>query len=191
MPGFFQNDDTLSVEESAPLLTDAFTPGMLLILVGAFVLMQLLKQLNFPVPFMLGPMIAIIIWNLSVGYNFSMNIEFMFAAQILFGIRMGTQLSSLLYQLNSRFVVSMLIQNILLIIGTLVLVVIFQIFTDNHFNDLFLSAAPGGIGQLIVVAVEIGADVAMISSYHIFRIFFIILIVTPLISYILKKKREA
>lgn len=187
---FFQSDSVSVIDDSAPLLTESFITPMILIPVAAVVIMYILKRLKFPVPFMLGPIIAVIIWNLSTGYDFSMNIEFMFAAQILFGIRMGVQLSSLLNQLNGRMIISMLVQNILLIIGTLMLVGLFQIFMDVEFNDLFLSAAPGGIGQLIVVAVEIGADVAMISSYHIFRIFFIILIVTPLINYILKRRRQ-
>ena len=32
-------------------------------------------------------------------------------------------------------------------------------------------AAPGGMSQIVLVAMATGADVAMISSYHIFRIF--------------------
>nr|MDK7245216.1 AbrB family transcriptional regulator [Staphylococcus lugdunensis] len=36
------------------------------------------------------------------------------------------------------------------------------------------------------VAIATGADVAMISSFHIFRIFFILFIVAPIISYLLK-----
>jgi uncharacterized membrane protein AbrB (regulator of aidB expression) len=46
---------------------------------------------------------------------------------------------------------------------------------------LFLGAAPGGMSQIVLVAIETGADVAMISSYHIFRIFFILFLIAPLI----------
>lgn len=177
-------------EETAPLLTDAFMPAMTLIFIGAVVLIKVLGMIKFPVPFMLGPIIAVVIWNMTAAHEFSMNVEFMYAAQVLLGIRIGIQLSSLLYQLNSRMVLSMLFQNILLILGTMLIVGLFNLFTEHGFNNLFLSAAPGGIGQLIIVAVEMGADIAMISSYHIFRIFFIILIVVPLINYYLKWKRR-
>ena len=44
---------------------------------------------------------------------------------------------------------------------------LFQLFINENINDLFLSAAPGGMAQIIVVALETGGDVAMISSYHI------------------------
>lgn len=189
--GFFETDISRTlIDKTAPLLTEVFTLDMLWILALAIFIMLVLNKLNFPVPFMLGPMIAMVIWNMGSGQPFSLNMEFMYAAQILLGIRMGNQVSSLLYQLNGRLIISMVIQSVLLILGTLGLVGLFQIFMDSEFNDLFLSAAPGGIGQLIVVAIEIGADVAMISSYHIFRIFFIILIVVPLINYILSKRNS-
>ena len=56
------------------------------------------------------------------------------------------------------------------------------IFTSHEFTNLFLSAAPGGLAQIIVIAMESGGDIAMISSYHIFRIFFIILVVVPIVA---------
>ncbi|MCD2137060.1 AbrB family transcriptional regulator [Salinicoccus halitifaciens] len=188
----FAADQTVSseAEEPAPLLSEVFEPSMLLIVAGAFILMYIFRLIRFPVPFLLGPIIAVLIWNITTGYHFSLNIGFMNVAQILFGIRIGRQIASLLYQLNRRMIVSMLIQNILLIGGTLLITGIYQMFTVHSFNNLFLSAAPGGIGQLIIVAVEMGADIAMISSYHIFRIFFIILIVTPLVSWYLRYRRR-
>ena len=53
-------------------------------------------------------------------------------------------------------------------------------------NDLFLGAAPGGMNQIVLVAIETGADVPMISSYHIFRIFFILFLIAPLLNYYLR-----
>ncbi len=188
---FFASDQGSSaMEEPAPLLTEIFEPSMVLILAGACVLMYIFKLIRFPVPFMLGPIFAVLIWNITTGYHFSLNIGFMNVAQILFGIRIGRQIASLLHQLNRRMIISMLIQNILLIAGTLLITGIYQMFTVHSFNNLFLSAAPGGIGQLIIVAVEMGADIAMISSYHIFRIFFIILVVTPLVGWYLRHRRR-
>ncbi|REB90538.1 AbrB family transcriptional regulator, partial [Staphylococcus pseudintermedius] len=52
--------------------------------------------------------------------------------------------------------------------------------------ELFLGASPGVISQIVLVALDIGADVAMISSYHIFRIFFILFVLAPLGSVYLK-----
>ncbi len=176
--------------DAVPDITDVLTPGMLLLAAGAVVLTFILKSLKFPVPVMIAPMLSILIWNLITDHTFSLNVEFMYMAQILFGIRIGLQISSLINRLNGRMVISMLIQNVLLILGTMLIVIIFIMFTEHNFNDLFLSAAPGGIGQIIIVAVEMGANIAMISSYHIFRIFFILLVVAPVINIILSRNRR-
>ena len=135
---------------------------------------------------MLGPIIVLIIWNLTTGIEFSLDLVFINIAQILFGIRIGLQIASLMTQLNKRLIFSILLQNLILIFGTMFIVFIFQLFTVHQFNDLFLSAAPGGLGQIIVIAIETGGNIAMISSYHIFRIFFIIIVVVPIVGYYLK-----
>lgn len=177
-------------DDIEPDLTSVLVPEMLILAAGAVVLTFVLKFLKFPVPVMIAPMIGVLVWNLSTDHTFALNVEFMYLAQVLFGIRVGIQISSLVSRLNRRMVVSMLVQNVLLILGTFMIVILFILFTEHNFNDLFLSAAPGGIGQIIIVAVEMGANIAMISSYHIFRIFFILLIVAPVINIILSRNRR-
>jgi len=177
-------------DDIEPDLTSVLIPEMLLLAAGAMALTFILKLLKFPVPVMIAPMIGVLLWNLFTDHTFALNVEFMYLAQVLFGIRVGIQISSLVSRLNRRMVVSMLVQNVLLILGTFMIVILFILFTDHNFNDLFLSAAPGGIGQIIIVAVEMGANIAMISSYHIFRIFFILLIVAPVINIILSRNRR-
>ncbi|WP_271399877.1 AbrB family transcriptional regulator [Salinicoccus roseus] len=176
-------------ETAAPLLS-VVTWDMLWIIAAIPVIILILMKLKFPVPFMMGPMFAILGWNMATDYTFSVDTEFMYAAQLFFGIRIGVQLSALVTQLNSRMIAAMFIQNVLVIAGTMGIVLMFLLVTDHNFTDLFLSAAPGGIGQIIIVAVEMGANTAMISSYHIFRIFFILLIIAPLINYLLRRNRR-
>jgi uncharacterized membrane protein AbrB (regulator of aidB expression) len=42
----------------------------------------------------------------------------------------------------------------------------YSLITNESINELFLGAAPGGMSQIVLVAMATGADVAMISSYH-------------------------
>lgn len=44
----------------------------------------------------------------------------------------------------------------------------------------FLSMAPGGIAEMSVTGIALGADLSVIASYQIFRLFFILLL-TPII----------
>ncbi|WP_414046960.1 AbrB family transcriptional regulator [Macrococcus equi] len=150
----------------------------------------ILKKIHFPVPDMLGPVIAILLWNLTTGLNFSVPMPLINFAQILFGIKIGLQMYNLSHQLSKRLFAGIFVQNVLLIVSAIIFSVLFTGMSKHTFNDLFLSAAPGGMAQIIIVALETGANVAMISSFHIFRIFFILLIITPLMAWYLKKSES-
>ncbi|MDO5360150.1 MAG: AbrB family transcriptional regulator [Jeotgalicoccus sp.] len=185
--GIFQPASDVNAEPVAvDYISTIFTPEMLLIPIAALALIYILNKIKFPASLMLGPIIVLIIWNLTTGIEFSLDLAFINVAQILFGIRIGLQIASLMTQLNKRLIFSILLQNLILIFGTMFIVFVFQLFTTHQFNDLFLSAAPGGLGQIIVIAIETGGNIAMISSYHIFRIFFIIIVVVPIVGYYLK-----
>lgn len=145
------------------------------------------KKISFPVPQLLAPIIVISVWNLTTDLTFNVPYSLIAIAQILFGVRIGLQMYDLSYQLNRRLFAGVLLHNILLIIGTVIITMVFQLFTNHQFTDLFLSAAPGGMAQIIIVGLETGSNVAMISSYHIFRIFFILLIVSPILNLWLKR----
>lgn len=166
-----------------PSMVEALNMQTILLLIGAMVIAgYLYRRIHFPVPDMMGPITVLMIWNLTTGINFMIPTPLIILAQMFFGIRIGLQLYDLSYQINRQLFIGVLIQNLLLIIGTFIIVYIMNLFMHESFNDLFLSAAPGGMAQIIIVGLETGANVAMISSYHIFRIFIILLVVTPLLS---------
>ena len=45
----------------------------------------------------------------------------------------------------------------------------------------FLSASPGGVTEMGIVALSVDADVAFVLAYHLFRLFSILLIMPPLL----------
>ncbi|WP_243721426.1 AbrB family transcriptional regulator [Macrococcus bovicus] len=151
-------------------------------LTGLFFL--LLRRIHFPVPQLLAPIFIVSGWNIATGVSFSIPYVWIAAAQLLFGVRIGLQLVELSSSLSLRLFFGIAVQNILLILVTFIAAVL---MTGHPFNDVFLSLAPGGMAQIIIVAMETGGNIAMISSYHIFRIFFILLIVAPLMQVMLKR----
>nr|WP_263313055.1 AbrB family transcriptional regulator [Mammaliicoccus sp. Marseille-Q6498] len=163
---------------------------LLTIIVGIAVLFFIFYKIRFPVPHLLAPIFVLLFWNLATAEIFTLNYSFIIVAQILFGIRIGVQIADLISSLTKKTIYAIAFQNVTLILGAFLLVFLFQLFIDDNINDLFLSAAPGGMAQIIVVALETGGDVAMISSYHIFRIFFILLIVAPAIKIFLSMRTK-
>jgi len=91
--------------------------------------------------------------------------------------------ANLMSDLKGRIAIAIAFQNIMLIVTTFLMIIGIHLITNESINELFLGAAPGGMSQIVLVAMATGADVAMISSYHIFRIFFILFVIAPLIGY--------
>ncbi|ULG73549.1 AbrB family transcriptional regulator [Macrococcus brunensis] len=143
-----------------------------------------LRRIHFPVPQLLAPIFIMAGWNIVTGDSFSIPYYLIAAAQLLFGIRIGLQLVDLSSSLTFRLFLGITVQNTLLILVTFVAALF---MTDHPFNDTFLSLAPGGMAQIVIVALETGSNIAMISSYHIFRIFLILLVVAPFMQTVLKR----
>lgn len=168
-------------------LTQALSlPNILTLIVLIILVYFVMGKINFPTKQMLAPIVVLIGWNLITGLTFTLDNYIIAGAQIIYMIRIGSQISRLLDQMKGRIAVAIAVQNVLLILLALVMVYVISLFTNNTINDLFLGAAPGGMNQIVLVAIETGADVPMISSYHIFRIFFILFLIAPLLNYYLR-----
>lgn len=168
-------------------LTQALTlPNILTLIVLISLVYFVMGKINFPTKQMLAPIVVLIGWNLITGLTFTLDNYILAGAQIIYMIRIGSQISKLLGQMKGRIAVAIAVQNILLILLALAMVYVISLFANNEINDLFLGAAPGGMNQIVLVAIETGADVPMISSYHIFRIFFILFLIAPLLNYYLR-----
>ncbi|HHB3874606.1 TPA: AbrB family transcriptional regulator [Staphylococcus aureus] len=175
-------------------LSQVLNIGQIVILaIAIFIVYLIMSKIKFPTFQLLAPLIVLIVWNFSTGLTFTLDHWLLNMAQLIYMIRIGVQIAHLLSDLKGRLAIAITIQNIMLIIGALIMVYIIHFFDNNPINELFLGAAPGGVNQIVLVALATGADVAMITSYHIFRIFFILFIIAPGINYFLKyrsNKRE-
>ncbi|AVQ32965.1 AbrB family transcriptional regulator [Staphylococcus muscae] len=174
-----------------PLLTETLGMQHLLILIVAIVFVYvLMKKVNFPTKMLLAPIIVLILWNLTTENIFTLDAPIIATAQVIYMIRVGVQIAGLTDRLKGRIALAIAFQNILLITGTLLMVWGLQYLNDIPLNTLFLGAAPGGMAQIVLVALDTGADVAIVSSFHIFRIFFILMLIAPLIDIYLKYRAK-
>lgn len=190
---FFHDDNAHSAGKIAkvlPLSQALNIWQMLIIAIAVFIVYLIMSKLNVPTYQLLAPLIVLIVWNFSSGITFALDHWLLNIAQLIYMIRIGVQIAHLLSDLKGRLAIAITIQNIMLIFGALVMVYVIHLFDNNPINELFLGAAPGGLNQIVLVALATGADVAMITSYHIFRIFFIIFIIAPSINYFLKYRSK-
>lgn len=107
-------------------------------------------------------------------------------AQLSLGIHLGLQIKRiknvkklLLYTLSS---------SLLIVLFSLFLAFILTRWTPMDLHTAFLSTAPGGIAEMGLTASIVHADMAMVSGYQLFRIFFIMFLIIPLLQIWIKKK---
>lgn len=185
---FFKTDHSNRVTEAnVQYLTDVLTiQHSVIIALGIAVVYILMKWIHFPTKMLMAPIVVLVIWNFVTNLTFTLDAPIIAGAQIIYMIRVGIQIAHLTDQLKGRIAVAIAYQNVMLIFGALAMVYLVQFINHASIDELFLGAAPGGMSQIVLVALDIGADVAMISSYHIFRIFFILFLIAPLVSVYLK-----
>lgn len=175
----------------SPLLTETLhIEHILILIIGIAVVYAIMKRINFPTKMLLAPIVVLIIWNLSTERVFTLDAPIIAAAQVIYMVRVGVQIAHLTDQLKGRIALAIAFQNILLIAGTLFMVWSLQYLNHIPLNTMFLGAAPGGMAQIVLVALDTGADVAIVSSFHIFRIFFILMLIAPLIDVYFKYRSK-
>ncbi|WP_276307501.1 AbrB family transcriptional regulator [Staphylococcus microti] len=188
----FQGEhETKSSVVQTPLLTETLRiEHIAILIVGIIVVYAVMKQIHFPTKMLLAPIVVLIIWNLTTERIFTLDPPIIAAAQVIYMVRVGVQIAHLTDQLKGRIALAIAFQNILLIAGTLFMVWGIQYLNHIPLNTIFLGAAPGGMAQIVLVALDTGADVAIVSSFHIFRIFFILMLIAPLIDVYFKYRSK-
>ncbi|AYU56380.1 AbrB family transcriptional regulator [Staphylococcus debuckii] len=173
-------------------LSEALSIWQIIFLIIAVAIVYILMdKINFPTKQLLAPIVVLIAWNMITNATFTLDNYLIAGAQVAYMIRIGIQISKLLSDLKGRVAVAIAFQNVMLILCAGIMVFFVHLFNHMSLNDLFLGAAPGGMSQIVLVALETHADVAIISSFHIFRIFFILFLIAPAIKYFLNYTERA
>ncbi|TFD92433.1 AbrB family transcriptional regulator [Jeotgalibacillus sp. R-1-5s-1] len=204
---FMQTIRILMVITVVPFLATYFFPGGLssqvdstvtvipqirdLIILGAGItlLILIMKKLHFPIPFMLGPLLAVTLFNVFIGNEFLVLDPLVAAAQVMLGTHLGLQMTGLRKLISVKPLAYVVMINLLLITFCIFLAWVMNQLFSFTLIDTFLSAAPGGVAEMAITAYEVGADVSTVTSFHLFRIFFILFAAAPLTVYLLKRRK--
>lgn len=150
----------------------------------------LFMKIHFPLPYLLGPLVAATLFNL-IGPgapeipSFWLNLS-----QLLIGAHLGYTLKVNNLQLFKKMFGAIFISNVLLIVFCYGITTYFIKFVSIPINELFLSLAPGGVAEMSVTALSIHADVSVVASFHLFRILFILFVASPVMKWILLRKKS-
>ncbi|GAB6930642.1 AbrB family transcriptional regulator [Paenibacillus sp. JCM 10914] len=144
------------------------------------------RRIKLPTPYLLGPMLGVMLLQLLWQPAPEMPIIASDAAQLMLGTGIGLMLKPSGIQHKLRTIGYAMGSSLLLITGAAGLSLLLYLLCGFAPATALLSMAPGGSDQISILAHEVNADLPMVAGFQLFRTFFIMLAVPPLIRLILK-----
>ncbi|AZS16469.1 AbrB family transcriptional regulator [Paenibacillus lutimineralis] len=177
---------TAAHSSSSPLIMLLFA---VVCIAGAF----LGKKIHLPTPLLLGPVIATATLQLLGLTGTALPGWIINAAQLLIGVNVGMMLKPGRMEHKFRTISIAIGCGLLLVVGAWGLSLLLVYVQSVSGATALLSLAPGGMDQMGIIAHEIGADLAIVAGYQLFRTFFIMFAIPPLIRLLfrIQKKKKS
>ena len=155
----------------------AVLPAILAAPLGAW----LAYLLKLPIPFLLGPIFATTAAVLAGCPAPPAPGPLIRTAQLFFGIYMGIVITLESLRRLGKVLPYAVGGAVLLVAFTYLVAFGLTIVTPANLLSAFLGTAAGGLAEMGIVALALGADVAFVLSYQLFRLFSILLVMPPLL----------
>lgn len=164
-------------------------PNAFLLLALALVCALLAHKMHWPTPFLLGPIFGAALVSMAGADCPALPAWLTILCQISVGAYMGTQIQ-VKNLANWRILFVYTILGVVVVIAASLGTAYLLSYYYGYSNvTSFLSMAPGGVAEMSVTGIALQADLSVIASYQLFRLFFLMLM-TPMIfrRWLLKQK---
>ena len=111
------------------------------------------------------------------------------AAQVLLGTWLGSSFRRSLFQSAGRMIGAIIVSTLMFVAMTSAVAVALAVMLQMNWENLVLGAAPGGVTEMALTAKYLGLDVALITAFHLVRIFLIVPFI-PAIAGILHRRGQ-
>lgn len=147
------------------------------------------EKFKLPVAQFLGPVIAVICIQFTGVTVEPVPFPVLYLAQIFIGAYIGLLLKPHMFKLPRIIFIGGIISTFLLIAFSFATSLLLQRAFNYSYETSFLSTAPGGLDQMGLLAAGVGADISVVTTYQLFRILFIFLIILPILrKWLLRKE---
>ena len=176
--------------------TDAkLTISLAILIALAWACSHVMKRIHLPVAFFITPILLLITLQLAAPVAMPpVPGIVMDVAQLLIGAHIGLMLKPHMIKLPVRVLAGGVFSAFALIALTFGSSFLMSFAMDTTFATSFLSTAPGGLDQMVLLADAIQADVSLVSLFQTFRLLFIFILIMPLMKLFYRwrdKKEEA
>jgi len=160
---------------------------LLLFLLIAAIGGVLAARLQMPTPYLLGPVLVAALLVLAGFPPPQLPPWLIIIAQVIMGISMAANFKLEKNTNLRRLLLLTVAGNVGVVLFTFVLGYLLSCLHPQSLVTSFLSMAPGGMSEMGVTAVVVGADLAVVTSYQLFRMLFILLVVPPILRRLLPR----
>lgn len=159
----------------ASRFNSAFDPvGTVMLALLSFAGVLLFRKLRISNPYFLGPL-GVVSVTTALGADLPPYPSLIvWAAQVVLGTWLGSTFRRALFVSAGRMVTASLISTFSFILVSGLAAVGAAHILGMHWETLVLATAPGGVTEMALTAKFLGEDVALITAFHIVRIFIIV-----------------
>ncbi|WP_246939507.1 AbrB family transcriptional regulator [Bacillus pinisoli] len=185
---WFGENSTSHTIASEAMTVSTTTEAVLFLVVTALSAVLAVKA-KLPTPYLVGPILGCGILVISGFDPFSIPEPLLVTAQIFLGIHVGKMVDPKKLENWKLFGTGAVISCLILLLSTILIAGALKWVYPISLGTAFLSTAPGGIAEMGLTAQAIGADLSIVTGFQLFRIFFILFVVPPVVVWVFKKHR--
>ena len=161
---------------------DLFSINFLLLLIISFPSALVAEYLKIPLAWMLGPMLTISIATLS-GLKLKMPKLALSVILIILGLYIGNYIDEKLLRQTHKWIGTSAIMFIYIMICIIFVSKYLEKFANYEKKTSYFSAAPGGLGPLVMLAEHEKSDISQVATSHLIRLIVIITTFPFLVNY--------
>ena len=151
------------------------SPGLLIYLGLGLVGGALGAKLKIPAGALIGAMLTIIIFKMTMKMHWEIPRGFSFALQVFLGIMVGATFQPELLDVMKKIALPVFISCVVLVGAGALMAIIFNRIGLVDFGTAYLGTSPGAMSALIAMALDSGAQPMLVVCFHFVRVVFVIL----------------
>lgn len=172
----------------APLGKGSTGPIDFLILIACGVVGSVAAlRLSLPAPTFLGPMLCSAMAHMAGWTAGSPPVWLVICAQVLLGSIVGGRFVGVAPRFVLRAFALSAVATVMMLAITIGLAQVLQELLHQTPEQILLAYAPGGLTEMSLVSLSMGADVAFIATHHLFRVILLLTIAGSLLAWIAAK----
>jgi uncharacterized protein len=148
------------------------------------------KLVRMPTYTLVGPMVLSGIAHLTGITSAKPPVELVNAAQVVIGTSIGCRFLGVVAREVPRTLICGVFTSFYLLIAGALAALFLEPYTGISFAALWLAFAPGGITEMAILSIALGADPAFVATHHLYRIV-LLLVLAPLAYSLYQRWRAA